>query len=497
MELATYFGTIFSLANLGVAVFSTLLGIIIGAIPGLNGPIGVAVLLPLTFSMDPATGLIMLGGLYMGSTYGGSISAILLNCPGTSEAACTALDGYKMATSGRASEALQFSILASEFGGLFGCVVLLTLTPLLAQVALAFGPPEMCLIALAGLTFIGSMAEGDLKYSFLAVALGILFSTVGPDYNTGDFRFTLGINSLKAGIPLVPVIVGVFAATEMLLLVTDAGSRIVNVQLQSASVLNSARYMFKKCWQTLIRSTLIGTWIGILPGTGSTVASFVSYGDARRRNPEIGNGVPEGIVAPESANNAAVGGSLVPLLALGVPGSATAAIMYGALTIHNIIPGADLFTKSSEMTYTFIGGMFLSTICMGIMGIVCIRLFVQVPKARTCFVIPAVLVASMVGTYTVGNSITDLFLVLCFGCLGIIFRKTAIPIPPLLLGVILGPVVEQNLLRTMVLANGAHSNLLFYFVSRPVCLGCLLVIVYLMYKSFKPHVATLLSRNGG
>lgn len=334
MEILSALRDLLSLQTLFLTTFGTLLGIALGAAPGLNGPIGVALLLPLTYGLEPADGLLMLGGIYMGSTYGGSISAILLNCPGTGEASCTALDGYPMARQGKPKAALLFSIIASTFGGVVGVLALIFLTPLLARMALKFGPPEMLAVALAGLTIVGSLSGKRLGRAMFAVAFGVLLSLIGPNITGGGFRFIMGVRDLRGGVPLIPVVVGLFAITEMVMLLAPQAQNILALKEERLSLGEAIRDTFRY-WRTMSWCTLLGLGIGILPGTGGAVAAFVSYGEAKRtaKNPELfGQGAPEGIIGPESANNAAVGGSLVPLLALGIPGSATAAIIYGALS---------------------------------------------------------------------------------------------------------------------------------------------------------------------
>ena len=476
-----------SLQTLVLTTFGTLLGIALGAAPGLNGPIGVALLLPLTYGLEPADGLLMLGGIYMGSTYGGSISAILLNCPGTGEASCTALDGYPMARQGRPRAALLFSIVSSSFGGLLGVAALIFLTPVLARIALKFGPPEMLAVALAGLSIVGSLSGKRLGRAMFAVAFGVLLSLVGPNITGGGFRFTMGIRDMRGGISLIPVVVGLFAITEMAMLLAPQAQNILTFKEEKTSVWSAIRETFSH-YRTLIWCSLLGLGIGILPGTGGAVAAFVSYGEARRtaKNPEqFGNGAPEGIIGPESANNAAVGGSLVPLLALGIPGSATAAIIYGALTIHNLIPGPSLLVDNAEIAYTFMLGMLLTVFVMFLCGVYGVRLFAAVLKVPQVYLVSAVLVFTTIGVYSVRNSFFDLVLCFVFGALGIVFRKVGVPAAPILLGHILGPLVVENLSRCFTLAKAQGSSLPAYILMRPISLVMLGVLALLLYTNFK------------
>lgn len=470
-----------------LAAAGTFGGIVLGAIPGLNGPIGVAILLPVTFGMDPANGLLMLGGIYMGSTFGGSISAILLNSPGTGEASCTALDGYPLTQQGRAKEALFYSLLSSFAGGLLGVLALLFLTPVLAAFALRFGPPEIFMLGLAGLTIIGSLSGERLSKGFFAVSLGILISLVGTDSNTGQFRFTFNVNELRAGINLIPLVVGFFAISEMILLTRAGSGSFVDAPMRGASLAAVARDILRR-GALLLRSALLGIGIGILPGTGGAVAAFVGYGEAKRisRAPEtFGKGNPEGIIAAEAANNAAVGGSLIPLLALGIPGSATAAIMYGALTIQGLIPGPKLLTDYREIALIFMSGMLITVFVLLIVGLLSARVFSSILKIRVAYIVPAVIVFSAIGVYSVRNSLLDIVLMLLFGLIGILFKKLAIPPAPILLGMILGTMVELNLGRTLRLAEFADQSLALYLLSRPITAALMALVALLVVSNIR------------
>ena len=465
----------------------TFVGIILGAIPGLNGPIGIAILLPITFGMDAADGLLMLGGLYMGATYGGSISAILLNCPGTGEASCTALDGYPLTRRGDGRVALFYSIFSSFIGGLFGVAALLFFTPVLAGFALRFGPPEMFMLGFAGLTIVGSLSGKRLDKGFFAVAFGIMVSLIGTDISTGQFRFTFGSREMRAGVDLIPVVVGFFAIAEMVVLSGAVSGAFVDAPLRDARFPRIARAVMKR-WFLILRTSLLGVGIGILPGTGGAVAAFVGYGEAKRvsKSPEtFGKGNPEGIIAAESANNAAVGGSLIPLLALGIPGSATAAILYGALTIHGLIPGPKLLTDYREVTLIFMVGMLITVFVMLFAGILGTRLFAQVLKIKVAYIIPAVIVFSTVGVYSVRNSLFDIGLMVVFGFAGVLFKKFGIPAAPVLLGCILGPMVERNFRRTLQFADFNHESVFAFLIQRPISAILMVLVVILIYSNFR------------
>jgi putative tricarboxylic transport membrane protein len=462
-------------------------GIFVGAMPGLNGAIGVALLMPITYSLSPEKGLLMLGGIYMGASYGGSISAILLNCPGAGEAACTALDGYPLATQGRGKEALYYSVLSSSIGGIVGVLTMIFFTPLLADVALKFGPPEMFLISVAGLAVVGSLMGKSLSKGFFAVAFGLILSIIGVDSISGNIRLTFGVTDLQAGMNLVPVTVGLFAISEMLNLSISSSGSIVDVPMKEISVLKALQNIFAR-WAVLAKSSVIGTIIGILPGTGGAIGSFIAYGEAKRssKNRELfGKGSPEGIIAAESANNAAVGGSFVPLLALGIPGSATSAIIFGALTVHGLIPGPKLFVEHAAVTYTFMVGMLLTVVVMAFIGAFGVRLFSKVLTINIKYIIPAVLAFSIIGAFSVRNSLFDVGIAILFGIIGVFFKRNQIPTAPVILGLILGTMTEENMRRCIEIAGAKGLNTLQYIFARPISIVVFLFIVVLVYANFK------------
>lgn len=480
--------SVFSPMGFLMNLMGVVLGIVFGALPGLNGVVGVALLLPLTYGMAPEYGLIMLGGLYMGATYGGSISAILLNCPGTGEAACTALNGNPMARQGRAKEALCYSAVASGFGGIFGVVVMLLFTPILAKVALKFGPPELFLVSIMGLAVVGSLMGKSLAKGFFAVGFGLILSIVGMDVSSVNYRFTFGSMNLQSGLNLIPVSVGFFAIAEMLsLLSSKTEGDIVNKDFGSIKLWTTVKDTFKR-WKLLIKSSIIGTIIGILPGTGGAIASFISYGEAKRTSKEkeqFGNGSADGIVAPESANNAAVGGSFVPLLSLGIPGSATSAIIFGALTIHGMVPGPKMFSEHTDVVYALMIGLIVSTILMVVVGLSGTRLFSKVLKVKTKYIVPVVMAFSILGAYSARNSVFDVLVAIIFGLIGLVFKRNSIPIAPVVLGLILGSMAEQNLRQSLVIAAAKEINIFSYIVFRPISIVIIILIVLLLIGNFK------------
>jgi len=488
MELfAQVFGNIFEPFTLLLIAFGTFLGVFVGAVPGLNGPIGVALLVPFTFVLSPQNGLLMLGGIYMGSQYGGAITAILLNAPGDVVAVCTAIEGNPMAKQGKAKEALYIAILSCITGGSIGVLTLIFFTPILAKFALKFGPSEMFLIAITGLVTAAFLTAKNVLKGFFGIMFGIILSIVGFDSISGTVRLTFGISQLKSGISLIPVILGLFAVTEMVSNIGKSSENISEIPLQGIKLVTVVHKMLKK-WILLIKSAFLGTLIGVVPGTGGAVATFVSYGEAKRtsKHPEtFGKGNPEGIIAAETANNAAVGGSLIPLLALGVPGSATSAIMYSAIIIHGLIPGPRLFVNHAVIAYSFIYGMILTVIMMGFIGIAGVRLFTKISTLKLQIIVPTVLTFCIFGAYSIRNDLFDILLMICFGILGIIFRRVNIPGATVVLGLILGPIAEQNLRRAIIIAHAKEVNVIIYMMSSYISIVILLIVVLLIFSFYK------------
>ena len=468
-------------------ISGTALGVFFGAVPGLSGAIGVALLVPVTFTLSPQNGLLMLGGIYMGSHYGGAISAILLNAPGDVVAACTAIEGYPMSKQGRAKEALYTAILSCVVGGFTGVLVLIFFTPLLAGFALRFGPAEMFLTAVAGLIITATLAARNVTKGLFGVAFGLVLSTVGVDPMSGANRLVFGFTPLKAGISLIPVILGLFAIAEMLSSTGGKAEQIAEASPQPTSLFTVVRYLTRK-WFLLAKSTILGTFIGVVPGTGGAVATFISYAEAKRSSKDsasFGHGNPEGIIAAESANNGAVGGSLVPLLALGIPGSATSAIMYGAITIHGLIAGPRLFADHPLVAYTFMYGMLLTVVVMGIIGIAGIPLFSLIVKVKLKYLSPIVLAVCMFGAFSVNNRLTDVLIAIIFGGIGILFRKTNIPPATVVLGLILGPIVERNFRRVLTISSARSLSPFEYIFTSPLSIGILVVVILLLISFFR------------
>lgn len=479
-------------------ILGTTGGVILGAIPGLGGPIGIALLLPFTFEMEPAAALLMLGGIYMGASYGGSISAILLNTPGTAEAACTSLDGFPLAEQGKGLQALHYSIISSVIGATTGVLMLIFFTPILAKFALEFGPAQMFLIAIAGLAIVGTLSGDNINKGIFAAAFGILISFIGVDLMTGVDRLTFGQPALRSGVPLVPVIIGLFAIAEMIMQTIRQSGSLVEKAFEKSSALSIFVNIVKKPL-LVVKSSILGTLIGIIPGAGGAVASFISYGEAKRTTKSktpFGKGNTDGIVAAESANNGAVGGAIVPLLSLGVPGSTTTAIIFGALTIHGLIPGPRLFVDNESIAYTFMVGMLFTIVVIAVIGVFGANLFTKVLKVNVNYVVPMVLVLSVFGAYSIRNNMIDVLICIIFGIIGVVFKKLNIPIAPIILGLILGSMAEENLRQSLTIANAEHTNIFVYLLSSPISIGIVILVLLIIFSSFKRNTKTIKNEVG-
>ncbi len=450
--------------TLGAIALGTLGGIIIGALPGLTATMGVALLIPVTFGMNPVTGLNMLIGIYIGGIYGGCVSSILLRTPGTPAAAATVLDGYPMAQKGQAGKALGMATIASTVGGLFAAVVLATLAPQLAKIALEFGAPEYFALALFGLTIIASLS-GDLLKGAISGLLGILVSCVGADPISGVLRYTFGISGFASGFAFTPALIGLFALSE------------VFVQLERMSLSDERVTRVSGRWPTLadiristtalLRGSFIGTFIGIIPGTGSGTAAWISYSEARRtsKTPEkFGTGYAPGVAATESANNAVCAAALIPLLALGVPGDVVTAVLMGGLMIQGLVPGPMLFQTNPDVVVGIFGGTFFATFCMFIFGMALIPLFSRILMIPRHMLAVLIVMFCFIGSFAINLNPIDLYTMIGFGVLGWGMQKFGFSQAALCIALILGPMAESNLRRGLLQTD---DNVLA-FLSGPI-----------------------------
>ncbi|WP_027131543.1 tripartite tricarboxylate transporter permease [Fusobacterium necrophorum] len=476
---ALYFSNFLNLA-LGITG-----GIIIGALPGLTATMGVAILLPFTFGMEPVTGLIMLVGIYIGAIYGGSISAILLNTPGTPASAATCMDGYPLVKKGMAAKALSVSTIASSIGGLVSCVALVTISPILAKFALRFSSPEYFALALFGLTIIASISSGNFLKGILAGTIGLLVSTVGMDAITSYPRYIFGMVDLLNGFSVIPVLIGLFAVSEVLVQIETV---VIEKEINVDTVKNK-NYMslheLKHCLPTILKSGILGTLIGAIPGAGADISAFICYNEAKRtnKNEKFGEGSLIGIAAPESGNNGVTGGALVPLLTLGVPGDSVAAVLLGALIIQGLVPGPLLFGQNPDIVYGLFSAMIIGNILLLIIGLLGIRFYSKIVDIPKKFMIPCILVLSTIGSYSMNNSIFDIFVTLIFGVIGYIMTKVSIPTSPIVLAVILGPMLETNLRKSVIMYEGSYS----FLYTRPITIFFLLLTFVSMYSSFRKY----------
>jgi putative tricarboxylic transport membrane protein len=468
-----------------MAFLGAFLGVAFGAIPGINAILGVALLIPMTLSLDPIAAFILLGAVYTGGAVGGAFPAILFKIPGAPEAAATTFDGYPLAQKGQASKAIGMALFASTTGGIFGVLVLSFLAPQLAKIALSFSAQEYFAFAFLGLTIIVALGDSILK-AIISGLLGLLLSTVGIDKLTTAERFTFGLKPIMGGFEFVSLIIGVFAVSEVLERIQSQEQGALLTKEKVSTQLPTLREVLECKW-TLLRSYIIGTIIGILPGVGATTASFFGYSEAVRfsKHPEkFGTGILEGVAACESADNAAVGGALVPLLTLGIPGSATTAVMVGGLLIHGIIPGPLLFVEQTKFVYTFFSGMFIAQIMMLICGMIGVRFFVKILNWPYSVLGPIILVLCVVGGFAMRNNPFDMWMVLVFGIIGYFLNRYKYPFAPLIVGLVLGDLVETSFRRTLMLQDYQFLPIF----SRPIASSILIfAVLSLFYPLFRKY----------
>ncbi|MEW6660876.1 MAG: tripartite tricarboxylate transporter permease [Bacillota bacterium] len=440
-------------------------GILIGSLPGLTATMGVALLVPFTFGLPVHHGLGMLLGIFCGAIYGGSISAILIRTPGTPAAAATVLDGYPLSQQGQAGRALTISLFSSFIGGITGVLIMIFLSPQISRFALKFSSPEYFALAVFGLSIIISVSGRSVIKGLMAGFFGLLVSTIGFDPISGYPRFTFGSVNLLEGPAFIPTLIGLFALSEVL-----KGVEVIYTQEKIKN--DITRYFpnmsdIKKCFQTIIKSGILGTFIGSIPGAGSDIAAFVAYSEAKRtaKNPEaFGRGEIKGVAAAESANNACTGGAMIPMLSLGVPGDAVTAVLLGALVIQGLRPGPLLFKDHIDVVYSVFAGMMMANIMMLLVGMMGIRLFVRIISINRNTLLPIIFLLSLVGAYSMRNSLFDVWLAIGFGVIGYFMQKYDFPVSPILLSLILGPMAEANLRRALIVSQGDPMIL----VSRPI-----------------------------
>lgn len=475
--------------NLLLALAGVVAGTVIGSLPGLTATMAVAVLVPVTFTMPVTSALIMLGAIYTGAIYGGAYAAILLNTPGTPSAIATTFDGYPMAKRGDGDLAVTLACIASVVGGLVGAFFLMVLAPPLAEVALAFGPAEYFWMALFGLTLIAALSEGNLTKGLIGGCFGLLLACVGSAAVSGDIRFTFGSITMIGGIETVSALIGLYCIPVLVDLVAVSGRHLNVTGEQRGYRLKEALAISWKGKFNLLRSSVIGTFVGILPGAGGSIAGLVSYSEARRASndkSQFGKGAAEGVQAVESANNATVGGGFVPTLVLGIPGTPPDAVILGALMVHGLRVGPEMFESSGSIVYTFIFGLFIATLLMLPAGLLigryAYRFIITVPKAM---LVPTVAFMTIIGAYSIRNSVSDVFIMLVLGVLSWILNRFGFSPSPIVLGLILGRIAEEGFVQSWTI-GAATENLFGMFFGRPISM---VIIAAIALGLFYPAIA--------
>ena len=459
--------TAFQPGNLLALFAGSLLGVFAGAAPGLSSTVGLALVLPVTFALDPIPALLMMIAIYMAAEYGGSITAIAIGVPGSSPALATTFDGYALTRRGEAGRAFGISLFASMSGGILGTLLLVALLGPLSRAALAFGPAEYFGLGVFGLTVVANLVGHDPLRGLTSALFGLLAFVVGLDVLTGAPRLTLGVPALLDGLGLVPMLIGFFAIAEALNAVASRRPRAAGGARLDGALPGLGELL--RLWPSILRGSAIGGLIGAIPGAGATIASLVAWNEERRlsKTPErFGAGEPAGIAAPEAANNACVGAAMIPLLALGVPGSASAAVLLGGLTVQGVTPGPLLLTEGAALVHALYAGFLVAVAFMLAVGRLGIPLWVRVVRLRPSILMPLVVAVSLTGAFALRGNLADAWSALFFGAVGSVMLRRGYPLAPAVLGLILGPMVETNYRRALTLSSGSHS----VFFESPIAL---------------------------
>ncbi len=465
----------------------TFMGLIFGSLPGLTATRAVALLVPMTFTMEPVVAIGIMLGAYVGGISGGAVSAILLNIPGTPSAVVTTLDGHPMARAGRGAEALGWAAIASGFGGLLSWLFLVFFSPVLAKIATSFSAPEYAALALFGLTIISAVSGDSIVKGIVAGLIGIVLSFIGTDPIWGDLRFTFGNYNLLSGVATMPALIGLYSIPQILNSCTNKNT-VKNVKVKLKNFIPSAKELWKSKWN-ILRTGIIGVIIGIIPATGGNIAAFIAYDQAKRfsKEPEtFGKGNPDGIIASEAANNAVCGGALIPLLTLGIPGDSVTAVLLGGLLIHGLTPGPSLFKEHYNVVIGIFTTLFIATIFMVLIQMIGIKFFVRVLSVPTNYLSAALVVLSLVGSFALRKNMFDVYMTIGLGIFGFFLMKGGFPIAPTVLGLVLGRMFEREFRTALRASNGS----LAIFVQRPIAL--LLIII-----SLTVVISTAIKRNRG
>ena len=485
------FSTAFTATNLLYCFLGVFLGTFIGVLPGLGSLAAISMLLPLTFYLEPTTALIMLGGIYYGGEYGGSIASILLNLPGTPSAAVTCLDGNPMAKQGRAGVALFITAIASFVGGSVGIIALMAFGPAIAKVGLSFGPSDYFALMLLGLVATVTVG-GQVRKGLIMVILGLLLGTVGTDVTSGDFRYTFGFLELRDGVSLVGMAMGLFGIAEVINSIKGSNERKVTEKITARSMMPTKEDM-KKIIAPMARGSSIGGFLGALPGAGTVIAAFLAYAmevRVAKDKTRFGNGAIEGVAAPESANNAAAQTAFIPTLTIGIPGSATMSIMLGALMIHGITPGPLLITDHPTIFWGLIASFWIGNVFLLVLNIPLIGMWVRVLQFPYKYIYPVVIALICIGVFSMRTSVFDVCLVVIFGALGYLLQRAGYQAAPLILGFVLGPMLEENLRRAMLMARGD----VFRLIADPLTGSILALSAMMLIWAFACGLKSLLNK---
>ena len=490
-NLLTGFSVAFQLDNLLWAIFGVVVGNLVGVLPGMGVMASLSILLPLTYTMTPTAALIMLAGIFYGSQYGGGITAVMLNLPGTAAHAVTCLDGHPMARKGRAGKALFMLLLGSFFGATCGILLMIFLSPVLSNIAFKFGPAEYFSMMLLGLIAGSTLAKGSALKSLAMVLLGVVLGLVGIDVNTGTMRFTLGFIELADGLSIVILAMGFFGLADFLRNINNdqLASPLTHFKVDASSI-RAEKGEIKKVRGALLRGTSIGSILGVLPGTGSVIASFIAYATEKRvskKPEEFGEGAIEGLAAPEAATSSAAQTSFIPTLTLGIPGDPVMAIMLGALIIHGIQPGPRLITDHADIFWGLIASFWFGNILLIAINYPLINFWVKIISLPFKYLYPTALFFICVGVYSTNYSFFDVSLVIVIGFIGYMLLFLEFEAAPLLLGFILGPMIEENFRRSLIISDGDLS----FFIQKPISLGFLilsvLILIYTIYSGVFAH----------
>jgi putative tricarboxylic transport membrane protein len=481
------FGEVLTIWNLILIFLGTTLGILVGALPGLSSPMAIIVLLPLTYGMEAVPALLVMMGVYVGTKLGGSFSAILLRTPGTPAGACTALDGYPMGQRGEAGKALGYATMGSTVGGLFGWVIAVTCVPLLATIAVKSTNADIALVAIAGLIMVSAFVRGSMMRGLIGVLIGLILGTVGLDPMDATERMTFGSIDLMDGIPFTAALIGFFGFTVVLSDMEMVGRKTRLRSDQVNMALPSFRDLARR-WQTLLIGGCIGTGVGAIPGVGAEGATWLAYAVVRNKSktPEkFGHGEPDGILAPETTNNATTGGTMVPMLTLGIPGDGSTAVMLGALILHGVEPGVMLMRTHAELVNALLASLLIATIFMFFIAWTAIRYFILVLQRDRSWLFPFVLVLASVGAFAISNTLFPVIVAICLGGIGYILERRGFPVVTIVLGVILGPIIEQNVRLALALSDGDWMTFVGTWPRQIIFVGIVCLVLWEIYKNIQ------------